>query len=83
MTEYFDESCPPADRLDPVRTDCRSWRGADALALELARGGDNAVVLHVETSYMAEPDAPADACDRNGTRPGLDFPATLFPGRAA
>ena len=42
MTEYFVESWPPADPADRTRTDCRNWPEADALALELARGGDNA-----------------------------------------
>ena len=73
MTEYFVESWPPADPLDRVRTDCRSWREADALALELARGGDNAVVLHVETSYMA---VPVSLAELNGVVPGMDCPAT-------
>lgn len=80
MTEYFVESWPPADPGDRVRTDCRSWAEADALALELARDGDNAVVLHVESSYMA---VPVDPAGQNGALPGADFPATLFRGRAA
>lgn len=85
MTEYFVESWPPADPRDRVRTDCRNWREADALALELAQDGDNAVVLHVESSYMAMPGNFAGACAQNGVLPGADFPATLFrgPGRAA
>lgn len=74
MTEYFVESWPPADPHERTRSDCKSWREADALALALAREGDNAVVLRVETSYMAE---PADEPAVNGVRPGVDFPATL------
>lgn len=77
MTEYFVESWPPADPDDRIRTDCRNWLEADALALELAHSGDNAVVLHVESSYMA---VPANICEQNGARPGADFPATLFRG---
>lgn len=76
MTEYFVESWPPADPADPAdrtRTDCRNWPEADALALELARGGDNAVVLHVETSYMA---VPVSLAELNGVVPGMDCPAT-------
>lgn len=79
MTEYFVESWPPADPRERTRSDCSSWQEADALALALARGGDNAVVLRVETSYMAE---PVDRAAFNGVRPGMDFPATLFPGGA-
>ena len=76
MTEYFVESWPAADPTDRTRTDCRDWWEADALALELARDGDNAMVLHVETSYMA---VPSDLDALNGVRPGLDFPASLAP----
>ena len=77
MTEYFVESWPPADPHNRARSDCASWREADALALALARDGENAVVLRVETSYMAE---PVNRAAMNGVRPGIDFPATLFPG---
>lgn len=76
MTEYIVESWPAADPADRTRTDCRDWLEADALALELSQEGYDAVVLHVETSYMA---APVDLDERNGVRPGLDFPATLAP----
>ena len=68
MTEYFVESWPPADPADRTRTDCRNWPEADALALGLARGGDNAVVLHVETSYMA---VPVAVSERRRARHGL------------
>ncbi len=78
MTEYFVESWPPADPHDRARTDCRNFREADALALTLSLEGDNAVVLHVETSYMA---VPANLAEQNGVAPGVDCPGTLFPGR--
>lgn len=73
---YIVESWPPADPHDRTRTDCRDWQEADALARELAREGDHAVVLHVEAAYDADNVPPAP---RNGVRPGLDFPATLAP----
>lgn len=76
MTEYFVESWSVADPSDRSRSDCRDWYEADALALELSQEGYDAVVLHVETSYMA---VPLDLDERNGVRPGLDFPATLAP----
>ena len=74
MTEYFVDSWPAADPHDRTRTDCRDWQEADARARELAREGDNAVVLHVETSYMA---VPVDLAEQNGVMPGVDCPATL------
>lgn len=74
MTEYFVESWNDSNPDDRNRTDCRDWKDADELAMALARDGENAVVLHVEASYMAE---PVDLCELNGVRPGIDFPATL------
>ena len=77
MTEYRVESWYPGDPDNRDRSNCRTWEEADALARALTADGYNAVVWRMETSYMAEPQDPAET---NGVRPGIDFPATLFPG---
>lgn len=77
LKEYIVESWYPGDPDNRDRSTCDTWQEADALALSLARDGYDALILRVENSYAAE---VVDQAEMNGVRPGIDFPATLFPG---
>ena len=71
---FIVESWPAENPENRSRTGFANLGEADAFARALASDGEDAMVLAVETSYMAKPDSEAA---RSGLLPGRDFPVTL------